>query len=467
MAITDTDLTTVPQPTQSEPSTPMASTFGAGHAERWRITGGSPVSGEVRSAGAKNAVTKELVATLLTDEPCTFTNVPRIGEIDATLPMLAQLGTKYEWVDDHTLTLHTPEITGQISEEYSGINRIPILFMGPLLNRIGEAEVPLVGGCTIGPRPVDYHVEGLRAMGAEIDISPHRFRATTDRLVGIRHRLPYPSVGATENLILAAVTARGTTVIENAAMEPEVVDLVLFLQKMGANIAVDIDRRIVIQGVDRLGGATHRVIEDRIEIASYAVAAVATGGEVEVLGARQEHLLTFLNALRLVGGNFEVHDQGIRFWAEGPLTSHHIETDVHPGFMTDWQQPFVVLLTQADGPSVVHETVYENRFGYTKTLSRMGANISLTSQCLGSRTCRFANRDFSHSAVITGPTPLQPTDLVIPDLRAGFAYVLAALIAEGTSTLHDIGYLKRGYEDIPGKLGALGITVEELDAADA
>jgi UDP-N-acetylglucosamine 1-carboxyvinyltransferase len=274
-------------------------------------------------------------------------------------------------------------------------------------------------------------------------------------------------VGATENLILAAVTARGTTVIENAAMEPEVVDLVLFLQKMGANIAVDIDRRIVIQGVERLGGATHRVIEDRIEIASYAAAAVATGGDIEVIGAQQEHLLTFLNALRRVGGNFEVHDRGIRFWAEGPLIAHHLETDVHPGFMTDWQQPFVVLLTQADGPSVVHETVYENRFGYTSTLARMGANISLTSQCLGSRTCRFANRDFSHSAVITGPTPLQPTDLVIPDLRAGFAYVLAALIAEGTSTLHDIGYLKRGYEDIPGKLGQMGVKVEELGGDDA
>ena len=461
MAITEPELSAVAPPSD------LAVVADSSHDERWRITGGSPIRGEVRSAGAKNAVTKELVATLLTDEPCTFTNVPRIGEMDATLPMLAQLGTKYEWVDDHTLTPHTPEITGQITEEYSGINRIPILFMGPLLNRIGEAEVPLVGGCTIGPRPVDYHVEGLRAMGAEIDISPHRFRATTDRLVGTRHRLPYPSVGATENLILAAVTARGTTVIENAAMEPEVVDLVLFLQKMGANIAVDIDRRIVIQGVERLGGATHRVIEDRIEIASYAAAAVATGGDIEVIGAQQEHLLTFLNALRRVGGNFEVHDRGIRFWAEGPLIAHHLETDVHPGFMTDWQQPFVVLLTQADGPSVVHETVYENRFGYTSTLARMGANISLTSQCLGSRTCRFANRDFSHSAVITGPTPLQPTDLVIPDLRAGFAYVLAALIAEGTSTLHDIGYLKRGYEDIPGKLGQMGVKVEELGGDDA
>ncbi|MBK7320884.1 MAG: UDP-N-acetylglucosamine 1-carboxyvinyltransferase [Candidatus Microthrix sp.] len=461
MAITEPELSAVAPPSD------LAVVADSSHDERWRITGGSPIRGEVRSAGAKNAVTKELVATLLTDEPCTFTNVPRIGEMDATLPMLAQLGTKYEWVDDHTLTLHTPEITGQISEEYSGINRIPILFMGPLLNRIGEAEVPLVGGCTIGPRPVDYHVEGLRAMGAEIDISPQRFRATTDRLVGTRHRLPYPSVGATENLILAAVTARGTTVIENAAMEPEVVDLVLFLQKMGANIAVDIDRRIMIQGVERLGGATHRVIEDRIEIASYAAAAVATGGDIEVIGAQQEHLLTFLNALRRVGGNFEVHDRGIRFWAEGPLIAHHLETDVHPGFMTDWQQPFVVLLTQADGPSVVHETVYENRFGYTSTLARMGANISLTSQCLGSRTCRFANRDFSHSAVITGPTPLQPTDLVIPDLRAGFAYVLAALIAEGTSTLHDIGYLKRGYEDIPGKLGQMGVKVEELGGDDA
>lgn len=426
----------------------------------WEITGGKALHGEIKAAGAKNAVTKQLVASLLTPEPCVFTNVPRIREIEVTLPMLADLGTQWEWTDGGGLQLCSENLVGQVSAEYSGINRIPILLMGPLLNRLGEAEVPLVGGCSIGPRPVDFHVEGLKAMGAEIEISEHRFRATATRLRGCRHRLPYPSVGATENLLLAAVTASGTTVIENAAIEPEVIDLVLFLQKMGAVVMVESDRRIIIEGVDHLNGATHRVIEDRIEIASYAAAAVATGGDVEILDARQEHLVTFLNVLRRVGGRFEVHDRGIRFWGEpGQLRAHHVETGVHPGFMTDWQQPTVVLLTQAAGPSVVHETVYENRFGYTQLLQRMGANIALSPQCLGSRTCRFVDRDFSHSAVVIGPTPLSATELDIPDLRAGFAYVLAALLADGTSTLRNVHYLQRGYEDIPGKLAALGSEV--------
>lgn len=426
----------------------------------WRISGGAPLRGEIKAAGAKNAVTKQLVASLLTDQPCIFTNVPRIAEIEVTLPMLESLGTEYEWLGESTLRVHTPRIHGQVSAEYSGINRIPILLMGPLLNRVGVAEVPLVGGCSIGPRPVDFHVEGLRAMGAHIDISAHAFRAEASRLTGCHHRLPFPSVGATENLLLAAVTAHGTTVIENAAIEPEVIDLVLLLQKMGAMVSVETDRRITVQGVDRLDGATHRVIEDRIEIASYAAAAVATGGEVNILDARQEHLMTFLNVLRRVGGQFEVHDRGIRFWSSPDgLRAHHLETGVHPGFMTDWQQPTVVLLTQAEGPSVVHETVYENRFGYTNLLQQMGANISLSSQCLGSKTCRFVDQDFSHSAVVTGRTPLRPATLEIPDLRAGFAYVLAALIADGESVLRNIHYLERGYEDIPGKLAALGVSI--------
>jgi UDP-N-acetylglucosamine 1-carboxyvinyltransferase len=375
--------------------------------------------------------------------------------------MLRELGTQIEWLADDELRLCTPEITSSVvSEQYSGVNRIPILFIGPLLNRVGEANVPLVGGCRIGDRPVDFHVAGLEAMGAEIEYSATSFVARSDRLVGCHHRLPYPSVGATENLVLAAVTAKGTTVIENAAMEPEVIDLILFLQQMGAVILVDVDRRIIVEGVDVLHGATHRVVPDRIEIASFAAAAVATGGDVTVLGARQDHLITFLNTIRRVGGGFEVSGGAIRFFATGrKLAGHHLETDVHPGFMTDWQQPLVVLLTQAEGPSVIHETVYENRFGYTEALASMGADITLTSQCLGSRSCRFAARDFEHSAVVMGPTPLQAAPLAIPDLRAGFAYVMAALLAEGTSTVHNVHYIERGYANMPDKLRALGAQV--------
>ena len=427
----------------------------------WEITGGVSLHGEVTPAGAKNAVTKQLVATLLTTDPCVLSNVPRINEVDIILEMLRELGTETEWLDEDTLRVCTPTITSSVvPQQYSGVNRIPILFIGPLLNRVGEAEVPLVGGCRIGDRPVDFHVAGLEAMGAEIEFSPSSFVARSERLVGCHHRLPYPSVGATENLVLAAVTAKGTTVIENAAIEPEVVDLILFLQQMGAVILVDVDRRIIVEGVDVLHGANHRVVPDRIEIASFAAAAVATGGDVTIMGARQDHLITFLNTIRRVGGGFEVSEEAIRFFAtDGKLTGYNLETDVHPGFMTDWQQPLVVLLTQADGPSVIHETVYENRFGYTEALEAMGADITLSSQCLGSRSCRFAARDFKHSAVVIGPTPLQAAPLAIPDLRAGFAYVMAALLANGTSTIHNVHYIERGYADMPAKLRALGAQV--------
>ncbi|MBI2706584.1 MAG: UDP-N-acetylglucosamine 1-carboxyvinyltransferase [Actinobacteria bacterium] len=428
----------------------------------WEITGGVSLHGDVTPGGAKNAVTKQLVASLLTPEPCVLSNIPRINEVDVILGMLREIGTQVEWLDEDTLRVCTPEITSSVvSEQYSGVNRIPILFIGPLLNRVGEASVPLVGGCRIGDRPVDFHVDGLEAMGADIEFSDTSFLARSERLVGCHHRLPYPSVGATENLVLAAVTAKGTTVIENAAIEPEVVDLILFLQQMGAVILVDVDRRIIVEGVDAMHGATHRVLPDRIEIASFAAAAVATGGDITINGARQDHLITFLNMIRHVGGAFEVGPDAIRFFATGrKLTGYNVETDVHPGFMTDWQQPLVVLLTQADGPSVIHETVYENRLGYTEALQAMGANITLSNQCLGSRSCRFAARDFKHSAVVIGPTPLQAAPLAIPDLRAGFAYVMAALLASGTSTIHNVHYIERGYAGMPDKLRALGTHVE-------
>jgi UDP-N-acetylglucosamine 1-carboxyvinyltransferase len=400
---------------------------------------------------------------MLTSDPCTFYNVPQIAEIDVTLDILGELGAQFER-NGSTVEIATPQVTGAVSEHYSGLNRVPILLLGPLLNRVGEATVPMVGGCRIGKRPIDFHVAGLEAMGAEISIEGSTMVAKASQLVGCRHRLPYPSVGATENLILAAVGAKGTTVIENAAIEPEIIDLLLMLQMMGARVVVEVDRRILIEGVDRLQGGVHHIIEDRIEIASYAAAAIATGGNVEVVGANQVHLMSFLNFVRRIGGQFTVTDRGMRFWGDATkLRPWHLETDVHPGFMTDWQQPAVVMLTQAEGVSVIHETVYENRFGYTELLREMGARIELSSQCLGRRTCRFVDQDFPHSAVVSGPTSLLGADLDIPDLRAGFAYVLAGLLAQGTTRLHNVWYLDRGYEDIPGKLGQLGVSVEVVE----
>lgn len=436
-----------------------------GDRHHYRIVGGQPLFGSVEVSGAKNSVTKLLVATLLTDEPCTLARVPRIVEVDVVLGMLAELGAEVAWLDDHRVRIHTAKITDPaLSEMYSGVNRIPILMMGPLLHRVGEAVVPLPGGCRIGKRPVDFHLAGLRAMGAEIVEQLRSVQVKTLGLHGAHVELPFPSVGATENLLLAAVRAKGTTVITNAAVEPEVIDLILFLQQMGALVDVEVDRTIVVQGVERLHGADHTAIPDRIEVASFAAAAVATDGRVDVRGARQEHVATFLNHLRRIGGEFRVTDDGITFYRDRDLTATHVQTDVHPGYMTDWQQPLVVLLTQAQGASVVHETIYEDRFGYTRQLNEMGASIALSTSCLGGKACRFAARDFEHSAVVSGPTPLVGGDLEIPDLRAGFAYVMAALVAGGASTISGTRFLERGYEDPVGKLRSIGAMIETLPA---
>lgn len=435
---------------------------------QYRIVGGQPLTGAVEVSGAKNSVTKLLVATLLTDEPCTLARVPRIAEVDVVLGMLTELGAQVDWIDGHTVRIVTPRISdASLSEAYSGVNRIPILMMGPLLHRVGEAVVPLPGGCRIGKRPVDFHLAGLRAMGAEIVEQVRSVQVKTLGLRGAHVALPFPSVGATENLLLAAVRAKGTTVITNAAVEPEIIDLILFLQQMGALVDVEVDRTIVVQGVERLHGAEHTAIPDRIEVASFAAAAVATNGLVNVLGARQEHVATFLNHLRRLGGEFKVSEDGITFYRARGLTATHVQTDVHPGYMTDWQQPLVVLLTQASGVSVVHETIYEDRFGYTRQLNAMGAGIALATSCLGGKGCRFAARDFEHSAVVSGPTPLVGGDLEIPDLRAGFAYVMAALVADGTSTIGGTRFLERGYEDPVGKLRSIGALIETVPGPPA
>ena len=428
----------------------------------YRIRGHRPLRGAIRAQAAKNAVTKQLVASLLTPEPCRLRDVPDITEIDVVLDMLAELGTAYDRREDGAVDVATPRISSTaISERYSGVNRIPILLIAPLLHREGMARVPVVGGCNIGERPIDFHVDLLRKMGAEIDEDDDGYTARADRLKGTVLALPYPSVGATENAIFAACLAEGTTVINNAAVEPEIVDTVLFLQKMGALIQIDTDRKIVIEGVEALSGARHDPVRDRIEVASFAMAAVATAGRLRIEGADQAAMITFLNTLRKVGGGFEVEAGAITFFrARGQLDPIHIETDVHPGFMTDWQQPMVTLLTQADGVSVVHETVYEKRFGYTSTLNEMGANITPSRDCLGGKECRFKDRNFPHSAIVQGATPLAGRQIEIPDLRAGFAYLLAALIADGESEIFGTRFIERGYVNVPERLASIGADID-------
>lgn len=440
--------------------------------EKLLIKGGNPLRGHVKAPGAKNAITKMLVASLLSDKPVRFYNVPNILEVEVTADLCREIGMEISWdKETRIMEVVTKEIkTTEVHQRFSGANRIPILLLGALLGRTDrEIVIPTMGGCAIGKRPVDFHIEALRAMNADVEY--HRDgkeRAYTARakegLEGAIITLPYPSVGATENTILAACRAKGSTLIRNAAIEPEIIDLILFLQKLGVIIHVDVNRSIYIQETKQFHEVEHTVLTDRIVAASLGMAAIATKGHVFVEGADQATLITFLNKLREIGGGFKVKPGGIEFFYERPLSSRiHLETDVHPGFLTDWLQPFVLLLTQAKGGSVLHETVYENRFGFTHTLKEMGADIELFTQCLGGRSCRFASMNFAHSVVVKGPTPLHAKEIKIPDLRAGFAYVMAGLIASGTSEITGLPFLDRGYEDLEGKLKALGADIKRVN----
>jgi UDP-N-acetylglucosamine 1-carboxyvinyltransferase len=270
---------------------------------------------------------------------------------------------------------------------------------------------------------------------------------------------------STENFLITASLAKGVTIIENAALEPEIIDLIKLLQKMGAIIELKVDRRIVIEGVEQLHDASHTLLSDRNEAVSLAIASYLTKGDVYLRDAQQDTLLTFLNTLSKMRLRFAIDDKGIRFTGgQEPPPAIALETDVHPGFMTDWQQPFTVLLTQAEGMSVVHETIYEDRFGYIAALEDMGAHVGLYPKCLGEVACRFREKQYMHSCIVRGPTPLTGTKLFIPDIRAGCSYILAALCAEGVSQVYGIEHIERGYEQLDGKLRSLGASIERVAA---
>ncbi len=432
------------------------------------VHGGVPLHGEIALRGAKNLVPKAMVAALLGHEPSRLLNVPDIDDVHIVSRLLQLHGVSVTPGEEPGELVLDPASVEQANiadvDAHAGASRIPILFCGPLLHRLGHAFIPDLGGCRIGDRPIDFHLDVLRQFGAEVDKRPQGlYLSAPERLRGTKVDLPFPSVGATEQVLLTGVLAEGVTELRNAAIEPEIIDLIAVLQKMGAIITVHTDRVIRITGVDRLGGYRHRAMSDRLEAASWACAALATQGDVYVRGAEQKDMMTFLNVFRTVGGAFDVGDEGIRFWHPGgALRALPLETDVHPGFQTDWQQPLVVALTQATGLSILHETVYENRLGFTEALASMGATIQLYRECLGGTPCRFGQRNFLHSAVISGPTKLHAAELVIPDLRGGFSYLIAALSAQGTSVVHGIELINRGYEDFLGKLAGLGARVERV-----
>ncbi|HLM28494.1 MAG TPA: UDP-N-acetylglucosamine 1-carboxyvinyltransferase [Acidimicrobiales bacterium] len=434
----------------------------AANVDAWHIRPNGPLSGEVQVSGSKNAVTKHMVAAMMGSVPSVITNAPDVGDVGITGKILTSLGVGVA-IEGDRITIEPTETPGaKVPIEFTGLNRIPILLLGPLLHRNHEAFVPLVGGDRIGQRPVDFHIQALEAMGAEIEATSDGINARAQRLRGARITLPYPSVGATETVLLTAVLAEGRTVLCNAAVEPEVTELALFLQRMGARIGFKPDRRIVIEGVERLGGAESRLQGDRLEAFSYLVAGLMTGGRVRVAGCAQDRLVTAIDTLQHMGATFNITDEWISASAEDGLRPAAVQTDTHPGFMTDWQPPLIVLMTQAEGMSVLHETVYEDRLVYIQSLTEMGCEVELFDTCLGGPACRFHDTSALHSAVVRGVSKLQGAEVTIPDVRAGFSSVIAAAVADGPSVLRGIHHLERGYNKPFQTLESLGLRLERI-----
>ena len=421
---------------------------------RYVIRGGRPVGGRIRSLGAKNFATKAMVAALLAEGRTTLLNAPRIGDVEITRELLAGAGATLAWRDDGAIEIDPAGVrTARVPVPDSGSNRIPILLLGVLLHRLGEAHVPVVAGDDIGLRPVDFHLEAARLFGAEVEVARDGYRARSrGRLTACHYRLPYPSVGATESCLYLAVLARGTSIVENVATEPEIMALITMLNAMGARIQLRPNRELVVEGVERLYGTHFEAPADRIEAASWAALAAATDGEITVENIDPATMINFFGPFNAVGGGVAIEGpRSIRFFRRHELKSIVLETDVFPGFATDWQQPFAVMLTQARGTSVIHETVYERRFDYLEALSALGARTQVETHCLGSVACRFRGRDYPHSALVQGPTRLRSDGLTldVPDLRAGLAYVMAAALAEGTTTVTSVGKIERGYGRLP------------------
>ncbi len=428
----------------------------------YKIIGGTPLRGEIQISGAKNAAGKLVFASILSEKSSTLKNFPDIGETQIALEIAQIIGAKFS-LKNNSLKIQTAKISSNEVTKLSKKNRLPILAIGPLVHRFGRAIIPQLGGDKIGPRPINYHLEALAKLGIKIIHKKDYILASSRQITGAKITLPFPSVGATENILLTATLAKGETIIENAALEPEILDLIVFLQKMGAKISLGRDRAIHITGVNKLNGADHFIVPDRIEAASYACLALATCGDIFLKGADHINLISFLGFVSTIGGKFETYSNGVRVFYKKQLNSTFIETNVHPGFMTDWQQPAAIVLSGAKGTSTIHETIYEDRLGYLRDLEKMGLKSTILNNCPKNQKCRFYNKNFHHYAKIQGPVKLSGAELTMPDIRAGMAYVIAALTAKGESRLWGIEHLDRGYENLEKKLKLLGANIERIN----
>ena len=411
------------------------------------IEGGTPLKGEVRVSGAKNAALPILCASLLTPEPLTLTNVPRLNDVRTMQTLLSQMGVRLDTSEAGAVSLDAAAIDWPLAPyELVKTMRASILALGPRVARAGEARVSLPGGCAIGLRPVDQHVKGLQAMGAEIDLTHGYINARATRLKGTRFTFDVVTVTGTENLMMAATLADGVTTLANAAREPEVVDLATCLTAMGARIQGAGSDCIVVEGVPRLHGAVHAVMPDRIETGTFVAAAAAPRGDVAITGAEPDSLAAVLDKLREAGAEITASGTTLRVRGNGALHAANVRTAPFPAFPTDMQAQFMALATRADGASVITETIFENRMMHVQELLRLGADIEVEGS----------------TAVVKGVARLTGANVMATDLRASACLVIAGLIADGETTIDRIYHLDRGYERIEDKLSALGARIRRV-----
>jgi len=414
------------------------------------ISHGVPLHGEVRVSGAKNSVLPIMAASLLADSPSIIEEIPYLNDVRIMGELINSLGSSIEFSNRNTSIRINPENIYNSTAPYELVNRMraSFLIMGPLLAKLGTAKIPLPGGCAIGTRPVDLHIKGFAAMGAEVTQGHGYIEVSVNgRLKGSKIYLDFPSVGATENIMMAAVLSDGQTIIENAAIEPEIVDLATYLSTMGAEIKGAGTDTIRIVGVDRLKGVTHTVIPDRIEAGTFMVAAAITGGDVKIDNVVPDHLKPVTAKLREAGVEVAEELTSVRVKAGNEIKAVDIKTHPYPGFPTDMQAQMTSLMTKAEGTSMVVETIFENRFMYVSELKRMGANIKIEGR----------------SAIVEGNPSLLGAQVRATDLRAGAALVLAGLAAEGVTEITEIDHIERGYVEIHNKLKTLGAKIDRVD----
>ncbi len=416
------------------------------------VQGNGPLNGTIPIAGAKNACLALMPATLLSEEPLTLTNAPRLSDIRTMSELLRSLGAEATVLQDGKVIALSSHALDSVTADYDIVRKMRAsnLVLGPLLARSGQAIVSLPGGCAIGARPMDIHIEALEALGAEIELKDGYLHAKAPRgLKGAKVPMRFPSVGATENVLMAATLAKGTTVIENAAKEPEIIDLAECLKKMGAQIDGEGTSTITIQGVDRLGGATHPVVADRIELGTYMLAPAIAGGEINLTGGKIELVQSLVDKLEAAEVSVEQTNDGLKVKRKnGRVAAVDVVTEVYPGFPTDLQAQMMALLCTADGTSVLEERIFENRFMHAPELMRMGADIEVS----------------GGTATVTGVKKLRGAPVMATDLRASVSLILAGLAAEGETVVSRVYHLDRGYERVEEKLSAVGAKIERVSA---